>query len=570
MREFLNQSLTAVNAVIWHAYVIYFLLFIGILFTIWTRFGQIRALTHGYEIIIGKYDKDEGEGEGSISHFQALSAALSATVGVGNIGGTALAISMGGPGALFWMWIVGILGMALKTVEVSVSMIYRQANPGEEVQGGPMWVVVNGSKETLPWLKPYASFLAGLFCVTLLISTFTGGLFFQAWNAANVTQQFFGIPSWIVGVILAFVVGSVILGGIKRIGAIACKIVPLMCAIYLLAASYVILINIPQLPSLFGAIFSGAFSSAESNGAFVGGTFAAVFSIGMQRAFFSSESGQGSSPIAHSAVKTNEPIREGVVAGLEPFIDTIIVCTMTGIVILLSGVWNRAPDIILSNDQKPIFARASTDEVESEIATWTLSTTTLPERTDRDWIASDQVSIVVKTTLESNVETITHLPGTVTISNGEPIAKWTTTESIRHPEIAADGIFIAYDGAALAAAAFNNAQPGLGKWLVTIATWLFGISTMIAWSYYGEQGVIFLFGRRSLFAYRVIFCVMIVVSCCGLAQGVVELTNLSNLGTGVMLWVNVPITLLFASSTIRRYHEYFDRMKEEKFLANTQ
>lgn len=559
MRDIINQSLTAINGVIWHAYVIYFLLFVGILFTIWTKFGQFRALTHGYAIITGKFDK--AGGEGSISHFQALSAALSATVGVGNIGGTALAISMGGPGALFWMWIVGILGMALKTVEVTVTMIYRQANPGEEVQGGPMWVVVNGSKEALPWLKPFAGTLAGLFCVTLLISTFTGGLFFQAWNAANVTQQFFGVPSWLVGIMLALIVGSVILGGIKRIGSIASKIVPLMCTIYMLAALYVIAINLPQLPVLFGSIFSGAFSSAGANGAFVGGTFGAVFSIGMQRAFFSSESGQGSSPIAHSAVKTDEPVREGVVAGLEPFIDTIIVCTMTGMVILLSGVWNRTADFGFAKDQKPQFSTIATDEANSQSKTWKLSESILPERADRDWITSDQVSVLVKTTSESNVESIAHLTGTIRIDEGAPIANWSNVDSVVEPEIASDGIFIAYDGAALAAAAFNDAQPGLGKWLVTIATWLFGISTMIAWSYYGEQGVIFLFGRRSLFAYRIVFCVMIVVSCCGMAQGVTELTNLSNLGTGVMLWVNIPITLLFASTTIQRYHEYFDRMK---------
>ena len=561
MRDIINQSLTAINSVIWHAYVIYFLLFVGIVFTIWTKFGQLRALTHGYAIVTGKFDKCGGEG--SISHFQALSAALSATVGVGNIGGTALAISMGGPGALFWMWIVGILGMALKTVEVTVTMIYRQANPGEEIQGGPMWVVVNGSKDALPWLKPFAGVLAALFCVTLLISTFTGGLFFQAWNAANVTQQFFGVPSWIVGAILALIVGSVILGGIKRIGSIASKIVPLMCTIYMLAAVYVIAINLPQLPALFGSIFSSAFSSAEASGAFVGGSFGAIFSIGMQRAFFSSESGQGSSPIAHSAVKTDEPVREGVVAGLEPFIDTIIVCTMTGMVILLSGVWNRTADFKFTQDEKPRFSTIATDEANSQSKTWNLSESILPERTDRDWITSDQVSVLVRTTSQPDVESVAHLTGTIRIDEGGPIATWSTVESDIKPEIVSDGVFIAYDGAALAAAAFNDAQPGLGKWLVTIATWLFGISTMIAWSYYGEQGVIFLFGRRSLFVYRVIFCMMIVVSCCGMAQGVTELTNLSNLGTGVMLWVNIPITLLFASTTIRHYHDYFDRMKLE-------
>ena len=552
MRDSINQILTSVNNVIWHNYVILLLLLVGILFTIWTKFGQIRALTHGFKILKGDFDSKKGEG--SISHFQALSAALSATVGVGNIGGTALAISMGGPGALFWMWIVGLLGMALKTVEVTVTMLYRKTNSDGSVSGGPMWVVDSGLKELAPSLKPITKWLAGLFCVTLLIATFTGGLFFQAWNAADITQQFFAIPTWVVGIVLSLIVGAVILGGIKRIGSVASKIVPFMCAIYLIAALFAIFVNISDVPKLFGQILTCAFSGSTASGAFVGGTFGAVFSFGMQRAFFSSEAGQGSSPIAHSAVKTDEPVREGVVAGLEPFIDTIIVCTMTGLVILLSGVWERQIDYEFSESVS----------IERTGEDWTVAPTVLPERKDRKWVDADRVFVVVKTSV-NQTSSIQQIPGVVAVENEVAKAVWQPVASDSTPELVEDGFYIAYDGAALAALAFNQSYDGLGKWLVTLATWLFGISTMIAWSYYGEQGVNYMFGPKGVTPYRVIFCLIIFLSCAGLAQGRTEMTNLSNLGTGVMLWVNIPITLLFAPVAIRSYHQYFgDTSSEEK------
>lgn len=549
-----NQVLTVVNGIIWHNVVILLLLAVGILFTIWSKFGQVRALSHGFKIIRGDFDSEKGDG--AISHFQALSAALSATVGVGNIGGTALAISMGGPGALFWMWIVGLLGMALKTVEVTVTMLYRKKE-GDQVLGGPMWVVDQGLKDIFPSFRSVAKFVAGLFCITLLIATFTGGLFFQAWNAANITQQFFGIPGWIVGLILAVIVGSVILGGIQRIGTVAGKIVPFMCTIYMLAALYAIGVHSAKIPSLIQEIFSSAFSSSSAQGAFLGGTFGAIFSIGMQRAFFSSEAGQGSSPIAHAAVKTDEPVREGVVAGLEPFIDTIVVCTLTGLVILLSGVWNRAADY--SFESQPIFEQVAAADSDSK--TWRLGDCQLPERSDREWVDADRIFVIA--TIQSEEQPLQQqVTGVISIEDGKRNVEWQEVASETQPVVQSEGFFIAYDGAALAAAAFNRSGDGLGKWLVTVATWLFGISTMISWSYYGEQGVTYLFGRHSVLIYRLLFCLAIFLSCVGLVQSRTELTNLSNLGTGVMLWVNIPITLLFAPVAMRHYHAYFAKSEE--------
>ena len=542
----LNQILAWVNGIIWHPWVILLLLAVGILFAIWNRLSQLRSLTHGFAIVMGKFDKQDDPG--AISHFQALSAALSATVGVGNIGGTALAIALGGPGALFWMWMVGLLGMGLKTMEVTISMMFRTTEDGV-VRGGPMWVAERGMSERSANWKRLSKVLASLFCVTLLIATFTGGLFFQAWNASNVTQQFFGIPAWFVGIVLAGIVGMVILGGITRIGTVASRIVPFMCGLYLLAGIYVIARNVADVPGLFGLIFESAFSSSESSGAFVGGTMGAVFSIGMQQAFFSNEAGQGSSPIVHAAAKTDEPAREGIVAGLEPFIDTIVVCTMTGLVILLSGVWNREAD----------FSWQKVPTVSQVDAGWDLENSALPERQDRDWSAGESVVALVDVDTESSSgqQRRIQVTGQVTGGAERNMIDWQPFASEGKPSVVEAGLYQGYAGASLTALAFDRIQPGLGRWLVTLATWLFGISTMISWSYYGEQGIQYLIGHRGIFVYRILFCIAIVVSCLGLVRSQTELTHLANLGTGVMLWVNIPITLLFAGQAVRAHRRYW-------------
>lgn len=326
--ETLESILNTVNSVIWHDYVLYVVLAVGVLFTLWSGICQYRALTHGVAVVRGKYD--DANDPGAINHFQALSAALSATVGLGNIAGVGTAVALGGPGAIFWMWMVGIFGMALKMTEVTLSMLYRNTDDPDEPHGGPMWVAQKGFEK---WgLKKLGSAIGGIFVVTLLISTITGGNMFQAWSVGEITENYFQVPSAVVGIILSVVVGAVIIGGIKRIGAVAGRIVPIMCGLYFLAAVLVIGMNIQLVPDMLALIVTEAFNPSSAEGAFLGGTAGYALLWGMKRALFSSEAGQGSSPIAHSAAKTDEPVREGVVAGLEPFIDTIVVCTLTALV----------------------------------------------------------------------------------------------------------------------------------------------------------------------------------------------------------------------------------------------
>ena len=549
--------LIALNRIIWHDSVLIILLGTGVIFTIWSGFCQYRALTHGVLVLRGTYD--DPNHPGAINHFQALSAALSATVGLGNIGGVALAIALGGPGAIFWMWIVGLFGMAIKLTEVSLSMLYRNTEDPDNPHGGPMWVVSKGLSKLNPKLAPLGKLIGGFFCFTLLISTATGGNMFQAWNVGEITEEYFGIPSILTGITLAILVGMVIIGGIKRIGAVAGRLVPFMVSLYLIAGLFVLISNAGEIPSMLALIVRSAFIPQEMTGAFIGGTAGYAFLFGMKRALFSNEAGQGTSPIAHSAAKTDEPVREAMVAGLEPFIDTIVVCTFTALVILSTGVWNRAPEAQL--DTLPTFSLIDSDS-------WVLETVTAPQRINDDWSEGDIVFIIVNADANPQSGNNSHrLEGRVvemidedSLSSGLFIL-WDQLSTGSRPTINETGIYATYVGATLTAKAFDSVIPGLGKWLITLAVWLFAISTMISWSYYGEQGVVFLFGDRMVLTYKFVYCALIIIATWGFIESDADLDNLTGVGTGVMLWANVPIMWLFVNQAMRSYHDYIRRLK---------
>lgn len=564
--EAFNDFLSSVNAVIWHDYVLYIVLGVGILFTLWSGFCQYRALTHGVAVIRGKYD-DHDE-PGAINHFQALSAALSATVGLGNIGGVAVAVALGGPGAVFWMWMIGLAGMALKLTEVSLTMLYRNASDPDNPSGGPMWVAAEGFKER--GMAGIGKLVGGIFCVTLLISAVTGGNMFQAWNVGEVTQDALGVPTVATGILLAVVVGAVIIGGIKRIGSVAGYLVPFMCALYLAAAGYVLIMNAGAIPEAFGLIVSSAFSPLEAEGAFIGGTFGYAFLWGMKRALFSSEAGQGSSPIAHAAAKTKEPIREAVVAGLEPFIDTLVVCTLTALVILTSGAWKRDGETKLVS--MPAFTQVDDTH-------WTLGTTELPAKsadalkvTGSDWRAEDAVFVLARwgKAQDDTGDTIHRVAGRVTEGENKKFSvTWEPVETDKGdtPKLMGTDVYREYPGATLTSHAFDRTTPGLGKWLILLASWLFAISTMISWSYYGEKGMVFLLGEGSVLPYKLAYCSLIVVACLGFIETDAELDNLTALGTGVMLWANIPIMLIFGAIAMRAYKGYMSRLDSGDFKA---
>lgn len=565
--EFIN----VLNGILWHDFVLYGILGVGILFTIWSFFCQYRALTHGVAVVQGKYDNPDDPG--AISHFQALSAALSATVGLGNIAGVAIAIALGGPGAVFWMWMVGLAGMALKTIEVALSMLYRDTSDPENPKGGPMYVAKLGFAE-LGWAK-LGSFVGGIFCITLLISAVTGGNMFQAWNVADITYSYFQVPKLVTGIVLAVMVGLVIIGGIKRIGGVAGKLVPMMCGLYVLAALYVVFAKFSLVPEVFKMIVQSAFSPAEAQGAFLGGTFGYAFLWGMKRALFSNEAGQGSAPIAHAAAKTDEPIREAVVGGLGPFIDTIVICTLTALVILCSGVWNRSPDAVFKTAFKVVPVAAQKGAAKAT-PSWTLAATNLPAKTKL--LVNTNVFTVLSAGQNVQAGNKLHrIYGVVKAKKGGQLyIAWKSIQSAVRPKLAvgikgfvAGGVYTDYKGATMTARAFDNVSSGLGMWLVTIASWLFAFSTMISWSYYGEQGMVYIAGEKSVLPYKLVYCLLIVVAAMPqLVSTTDELDALTGLGTGVMLFANIPIMLIFGKKAIDAYHSYMKRLDNGEFKVH--
>lgn len=555
-----NATIAVITGFLFQDAFLFALLGTGVLFTIWSGFAQFRAITHGTAVLRGLYD-DKSD-PGAINHFQALSAALSATVGLGNIGGVALAVALGGPGAVFWMWLVGLLGMSIKLTEVTLSMLYRNTDDPDNPHGGPMWVVSKGLAELKPEWAVAGKIIGWVFCITLLAYTITGGVMFQAWNVGAITQEYFHVPSWITGIVLAVVVGLVIIGGIKRIGAVAGRLVPLMVVLYLLGGSYVLLTNWEAIPGLFKLIFVSAFNPQEASGAFIGGTVGYAIMIGMRRALFSSEAGAGSSPIAHSAAKTDEPVREGIVGGLEPFIDTIVVCTFTAMVILSSGLWERSGEADFQ--QAP-------SVVEVGAGVWSLESVPAPVKRDTsDWRDGEKIFVILDGDENPNTGNSLHrLDGELVLQDdGSSRLEFTQISMLSKPSLQDQGIYATYPGATLTAKAFDSALPGLGKWLVTLASWLFAISTMISWSYYGEQGIVFMFNERSVPVYRYILCLLVVVATLGFIETPQDLDNFSALGNGLMLWANVPITLFFGYKAMAAYKDYVKRLKSGEMQRN--
>ena len=577
LMTFINE----VNEILWGPWTLYILLGAGVLFTIWTRFSQFKVMTHGIAVTRGVYD--DPNDPGVINHFQALSAALSATIGLGNIGGVAIAISLGGPGALFWMWVVGFLGMALKTVEITLTMMYRNTDDPDEPHGGAMWVIERTLGARGGYAKVLARVIGVIFSITLLVMTFAGGNMFQTWNVADLTLNYFEVPKIATGIILSIVVGLVIVGGIKRIGRVAAKLVPVMCVLYLLSAFAVLATNISLLPGIFAEIFRSAFSGTEATGAFIGASFYFAFFWGMKRALFSNEAGLGSAPIAHAAAKTGQPAREGIVGGMGPFIDTLCICTLTALVILCTDTWNRPADGDFGGDLALVVERPAEGDPNWQIE-GPSDPGTLPVLSGgEEWKGGRQLFVLARASAALASAAPMKVYANVAVAGegvqggltpGQKYLDWIKVENA--PEIDdgmadghrialdSDGAFRSYNGATLTGHAFDRAFPGLGKWLVTLAAWLFAISTMISWSYYGEQGTIYIFGKGSVLAYKIVFLSLAVVGAF-LVRTDAELGALADFGTGGMLLANMLIVLGLGYLAVRALDRYFKDLDAGKF-----
>ena len=344
----------------------------GVFFLIYSKLTPFRYFKHAFEILLGKHDDPDDEGQ--ISHFQALSTALSSTVGIGNIAGVAVAISLGGPGALFWMWISAIVGMATKFFTCSLGIMYRGYDSDNVLQGGPMYVIEQGMGKKFKFLSYWFSIAGLVGCLSLLQANQLTQIMSDYVAKSFEIEQSFNL-NLTIGIVIALIVSLVIFGGLSRIAEVASKIVPFMVIIYLLSGLFIVLSNATLIPSIFSNIFSSAFNGSSVAGGFAG--TAIVISQGFRRAAFSNEAGMGTEVMAIGASKNNQPIKSGLVAMIGPLIDTIIVCTITGLVILLSSEWIEGSYSGVSLTQKSFsnyLGLAGDYILIFSVATFTLST----------------------------------------------------------------------------------------------------------------------------------------------------------------------------------------------------
>ncbi len=328
--ETIEALITSVNGLVWGPPMLVMILGVGLFLSIGLKLMPVLKLGAGFRLMWKGRTGEESEGE--IPPFQALMTALSATVGTGNIAGVATAVFLGGPGALFWMWLTALVGMATKYSEAVLAVRFREVDERGAYVGGPMYYIRNGLGSKWAWLGV-------LFAVFAAIAGFGIGNTVQANSVADVLNANFGLPHWVTGVVLMILVGMVLIGGIRRIGQVASSLVPLMAVSYVIAGLIVLAINATEIPAAFALVFEHAFSPIAAQGGFAGAAVWAAIRFGVARGIFSNEAGLGSAPIAHAAAQTNSPINQGMVAMLGTFIDTIIICTITGLVIITSGVW---------------------------------------------------------------------------------------------------------------------------------------------------------------------------------------------------------------------------------------
>ena len=485
---------------------VWLLLGTGLFFTFYLKFPQIRYFKHAIRIVSGKYDKKTDKGD--TSHFQALSTALSGTVGTGNIAGVALAIHLGGPAALFWMLLTAFIGMTTKFVEVTLSHKYRDFLPDGTVAGGPMYYMKKRLNIRLKNGKVIKTgyWLGVIFALATFLSSFGSGNMPQINSIANAMWSTFHIPNLWTGAILAVLLALVIIGGIKRIAQVTDKLVPGMALIYFIGALGVLITNYKNLPSAFYSIFHDVFTGTAAVGGFLGASIAFAFNRGVNRGLFSNEAGQGSAPIAHAAARAHEPVSEGMVALLEPFIDTIIICFLTGLVILSSGVWTQKFENKFQIADMYVLSRKFDEHNKHDVKLISDALNrkgTLPLYTGKlqvkDGRIVNDLTIIEARSFAEDVRVLKHgkpFTGTILVKDGKP-------------QVPEDIEFMGKSllhSAPLSAEAFKRGIFGdWGQYIISIGLLLFAFSTAIAWSYYGDRSVTFLIGPKWVMPYRILY-----------------------------------------------------------------
>jgi AGCS family alanine or glycine:cation symporter len=510
----------------------------GIFITLRLSFIQIVHFKHAIKVLTGKYDNPDDVGD--INHFQALSTALSATVGVGNIAGVALAIHIGGPGALFWMWVTAIFGMATKFTECTLGAHFRVKNEDGTVSGGPMYYIEKG-------LGPNWKWLAILFAFAASVCALLTGNAIQANTLADVMNSDFQIPFWITGLVSAALVGAVILGGIKRIGYVTARLVPLMAVMYVLAGLIILLLNYDQVIPAFVTIFTNAFNPQAGALGVGSGALILTLAYGVQRGLFSNEAGQGSSPIAMAASKTDEPVQSGLVGLLGPFIDTIIVCSITGLVIITTGAWDSYHKVTVSPSGPNISYALTQDDPENRVIVFE-NGVPVNGQMMRFNIPVDTMFVDPAFTIPfSGTVDFSQRVATAQTAAGEPVSRFFggVVENV----------------ASLTSVAFSIGLSPIfpfGEYIVTLAVFFFVISTSISWSYYGERSIHYLLGKKSVFPYRILF---VVAHFLGALGSVTVVWSFGDVMLGIMAFVNITGLILLTPIIYRITKQYTAKIR---------
>ncbi len=611
----LAPRVAAIADVVWSYPVVGLCLLGAVFFTLRLGFVQLRALPHAIALIRGRYDKADEQGE--ISHFQALSAALSGTIGIGNIGGVAVAIGMGGPGAILWMWVLGLFGMATKFVECTLATHYREEDPATgEVRGGPMYYIPRA-------LGARWAGVGTAYAVILALAGFGFSCMFQSNQAASALYEGLAVPTWASGLVLVVLGGLTILGGIKRIGATAAKLVPTMCLLYMGGAVAVCVLHVEQLPLVLWTIVADGFSGRAA----LGGAVGAVIMAGVRRAVFSNEAGLGSAGIAHAAVKTDQPVREGIVASLGPLVDTVIVSGATAFVIVLGGHYGAEMDRAEQTESFEqladggsalprgwtIESRVGADPHPDRLAPLTDGDVVLGATDEADGqglsiplgsapVDGARLSILRRAgDLEVEVWSGRRRLAARRLYAKPPDAASPTRPSLEGCRLsgvwqscaldlreldASEGIDLTLRlvpragdasldlrvdrvsrpartrGIALTASTFDETLPGFGTYVIPIAGFLFAFSTMVTWSYYGETAAASVLGARAVTGYRLVFIALAFV---GATQELGLVISVSDILVGLLVIPNMIALVALSGRVAGWSREYFAALARGDF-----
>ncbi len=557
--DFIESIIGAFNAfittyVVPEEFLVFALLLTGFFLTIRLGLAQVRRLKHGIEVTSGKYD-DPNE-PGDVTHFQALTTALSATVGVGNIAGVATAIHWGGPGALFWMWLTAFFGMAVKFSEVTLSLKYRKVEKDETsalqgtVSGGPMYYIERGMGSR--W-KPLAIF----FALGLMLTSFITGNAVQANTVSDLVNSNFGVAKAVVGLITAGLVAMIIFGGIKRIGRVTSVLAPVMAIIYILGALIILGMNAGEIFPSLGLIVEEAFNPTSGIAGTGAGAFTLTLIWGVKRGLFSNEAGQGSAPIAHAAAQTDEPVSEGVVALLEPFIDTLVICTITGLVIITSGVWNQKhPTELILNSGDVAFVEKDERGVYS-ISDRSLDSINVvngaPQYSPGETLAIAWHEASVDAFYTDQAQTAP-FNGVIYPAQGRAVG----ADGAEFPILYGDAV---ETGAPLTSLAFGKGLGDIGKYIVMLCVALFAVSTAISWSYYGDRCASYVFGKSAIVPFKIVYIAFHFIG------ATASLSSIWALGDVALSIVTLPnlLALFWLSRVVANEHNsYFERRPWEK------